>query len=169
MKYASFVIYTFKCLHNSYLFVNMTVSKLYAASLTSNPRFTYVFLLLLITKSMVHQQQGLFRENEPSVVSEWTELNALSSFQRAQNCWFGRLLVLSSQNGRKCTRTCKWKFLRGSSSLRCSRERSRRVSSPGIAVTFTPTLRWLVLGLWTWRTTFLISCDRASWILKVNK
>jgi len=93
------VIYTFKCLHDSYLFVNITVSNVYAACLTFNQHFIYVFLLLLITKSTAHQPQGLLREHEPYLVSEWTVLNALSSFQRVHKGWFGRLLVLALRTG----------------------------------------------------------------------
>jgi cell shape-determining protein MreC len=70
MEYVSFVIYAFKCLYNSYLFVNMAVSNVYAACLTLNQNFIYVFLLLFIMKSTAHQPQVLLRENELSLASE---------------------------------------------------------------------------------------------------
>jgi hypothetical protein len=164
MEYVSFVmIYTFKCLHNSYLFVNMTVSNVYGVCLTLNQHFVCVFLLLLITKSTSHQPQVLLHENEPCLVSEWTVLNALSSFQRVHNSWFGLLLVLAVRTGGNLLAHVNENFSRDSSAFRCSQEHSRRFSSPGVAITFTRSLRQLVLGLWTWRTTF--TPDQSVWDL----
>jgi hypothetical protein len=71
MEYVSWVMYTFKCLHNSYLFVYVTKNSAYASCLTLNLHFIYAFLFLLIAKLQLTSRkftEGIKQDNGRSIV-----------------------------------------------------------------------------------------------------
>lgn len=114
----------------------------------------YLRFSTLISNEIHSSSAASFTSRKRALSSQWVNGTESPQLISARSYQLIRPPPCSCfQNWRKSPRTCKREILGDSSALRCSQEHSRRINSPGIAVTFTRGLRRLVLGLWTWMAT----------------